>query len=275
MEHSRSKPKKFLLGCLLGFMLPLSVATAQSSQEYFDLITEYVNKVDNIYDGTWTYTLSEKDLMKNETTVRRVDPTKPFLESDVLMAVNGQPPTTADIKEHQRKLKKRIQRRALITSHREPKTEAEKRRRLLEQNGYEKERFLAMLIPESIEFVKQDGPLLHLQFKAIEKDREAIFEALVGTLIIDTEQEFIREVQVRNISAFSPFFLTQVDDAFLSLHFALVDGRPMQQRMNWKLEGQAFIFRDLDGDRNVVWSDFLKSGNQASSRTNPPAFATN
>lgn len=263
MENSRLQWKRALLACVLGFMLPISATSAQTSAEYFDLITQYVNKVDNLYDGTWTYTLTEKDLLKNETTVRRVDPVQPFLESDVLIAVNGQPPTADDVKEHQRRLKKRIQRRALITSRREPRTEAEKRQRQLEQNGYEKERFLAMLIPESIEFIKQEGALLYLQFKALEEDREAIFEALLGTLVIDTERQFIKEVQIRNTAAFSPFFLTHVDDAFLSLHFALVDGKPMQHSMNWKLAGQAFIFRDLDGDRSVVWSDFAKSGKES------------
>lgn len=233
--------------------------TAQTSEDYFELITEYVNKVDNIYDGTWVYTLTEEDKLKGETTVRHVDPSKPFLESDVLVAVNGMPPTAADIKEHQRRLKKRIQRRALITSRKEPKTEEEKRKHRLEQNGNEKERFLAMLIPETIEFVKQEGPLIHLRFRAVEEGREEIFEALQGTLIIDSEREFIQEVRVRSIAAFSPFFLTRVDEAFLSLNFDLVNGRPMQQNMSWKLVGQAFLFKDLDGEREVVWSDFVKT----------------
>jgi hypothetical protein len=242
-------------------VLTLPASAATSSEQYFDLITQYVDKVDNIYDGTWTYTLTETDLIKNETTVRRVDPTKPFLESDVLVGVNGHPPTAADIKEHQRRLRKRIQRRALITSRREPRTEKERHQRLLEQNGHEKERFLAMLIPDSIELIKREGPLLHLQFKAVEEGREEIFEALLGTLIIDTEREFIPEIEVRNTVAFSPFFLTEIDDALLTIHFALVDGKPMQQSMNWRLAGQAFIFKDLDGDRNVLWTDFVKSKN--------------
>ena len=262
MENSQSSRKQFLLFlhfCFFSLMSPSSITAAQTSQDYLELVTEYVNKIDNIYDGTWTYTLAEEDKLTNETTTRRVDPNKPFLESDVLLAINGQPPTAADTKEHQRRLKKRISRRALITSRKEPKTEEERRRRRLEQNGNEKERFLAMLIPESIEFVKQEGPLLYLQFKALEEDREAIFDALLGTAVLDTEREFIKEVQFRNITSFSPFFLTEVEDVFLSLHFALIDGKPMQQSMNWKLAGQAFIFKDLDGEREVVWSDFVKS----------------
>ncbi|MES2625549.1 MAG: hypothetical protein V4628_09735 [Pseudomonadota bacterium] len=262
MENSRSKRKTFLpilSLCAWCFLLPS--AKAQNSQDYFELITEYINKIDNIYDGTWTYTLAEEDKLENETTVRRVDPSQPFLDSDVLISVNGQPPTPVDVKEHQRRLKKRIQRRAMITSRREPRTEEEKRRRRLEQNGNEKERFLAMLIPESIKFVKQEGPLLYLQFEASEEGREAIFEALQGTLVLNTEQEFIQEVQARNTAIFSPFFLTEVEEAFLSLNFALVDGKPMQQNMTWKLVGQAFLFKDLDGEREVVWSDFVKSRN--------------
>jgi hypothetical protein len=264
MENLSSKWKPLLLflhACFIDLLVSVTASAAQTSAEYLDLITEYVNKVDNIYDGTWTYTLTEEDKLKNETTVRRVDPSKPFLESDVLIAVNGQPPTAADIKEHQRRLKKRVQRRTMITSRREPRTEEEKRRRWLEQNGNEKERFLAMLVPESIEFIKQEGPLLYLQFEAIEEDREEIFEALLGTLILNTEREFIQEVQVRNTKTFSPFFLTEVEEAYLFLHFALINGKPMQQSMSWKLIGQAFIFKDLDGEREVVWSDFVKSTN--------------
>ena len=262
MEKPRLKRSKFMLllpFCLFGFVLPASVTHAQTSQEYFELITEYVENIDNIYDGTWTYTLTEEDKFENETTIRKVDPGKPFLESDVLLAVNGQPPDAADIKEHQRRLRKRIQRRALITSRSEPKTEEERRRRRLEQNGNEKERFLAMLIPESILFIKQEGPLLHLQFKAVEEDREEIFAALLGTLVLDTEREFIQEVHLRNTASFSPFFLTEVEAATLSLNFALIDGKPMQRSMHWKLAGQAFIFKDLDGEREVVWTDFVKS----------------
>jgi hypothetical protein len=265
MENPCSHRSKFLLFLpvyFFGFMLPTTAESAQTSEDYLELITEYVEKIDNIYDGTWTYTLTEVDKFENETTVRRVDPGKPFLESDVLLAINGQPPGADDVKEHQRRLRKRILRRALITSRREPKTEEERRRRRLEQNGNEKERFLAMLIPESIKFIKQEGPLLHLQFKAMEEDREEIFAALLGTLVLDTERKFIQQVHLRNTASFSPFFLTEVDEALLTLNFALLDGIPMQQSMNWKLTGQAFIFKDLDGEREVVWTDFVKSKSQ-------------
>jgi hypothetical protein len=266
MENSLPGSNRFLLSlCLyvVSFAVPAVPTFAQppteTSEDYFALITEYVDKIDNIYDGTWIYTLTEEDKLANEITVRHVDPSKPFLESDVLIAVNGMPPTVADIKEHQRRLKKRIQRRALITSRREPKTEEEKRKRRLEQNGNEKERFLAMLIPESISLVKREGALLHLRFRALEEDREEIFMALQGTLIIDTEREFIQEVQVRNTADFSPFFLTEVEEAYVSLNFDLVNGRPIQQNMNWKLVGQAFLFKDLDGEREVTWTDFVKT----------------
>jgi hypothetical protein len=63
MGDLKIKHCKFLLLWLLGLILPFSARAAQTSSEYLDLITRYVNKVDNIYDGTWTYTLTEKDLL--------------------------------------------------------------------------------------------------------------------------------------------------------------------------------------------------------------------
>ena len=247
----------WFLSCLL---LP-ATSTAQTSQDYLDLITDYTNKVDNIYDGAWSYTITEEDTLKNATTVRKIDPTQPPLETDVLLSVNGQPPTASDIKEHQRKVKKRIQRRANIANRRAPKSEEDKHRRWLEQPGNEKARFLAMLIPDSIAFVKQEGPLLHLQFKAHEEDREAMFESLIGTLILDTEREFIKEVEIGNTAAFAPFILSEIEEAYLDLHFDVINGAPMQTSMSWKLTGQAFIFKDLGGERQVVWSDFVKIKN--------------
>ena len=60
---------------------------------HFDLITRYVQRINNIYDGTWAYTYTVTDRRRDEVRVRRVDPSEAdFHDRDRLLSVNGQPP---------------------------------------------------------------------------------------------------------------------------------------------------------------------------------------
>lgn len=48
---------------------------AQNSQAFYQqLITSYVNKIENIYDGTWAYTYIIDDKLEQESITRRIDP---------------------------------------------------------------------------------------------------------------------------------------------------------------------------------------------------------
>ncbi len=72
----------------------------------------------------------------------------------------------------------------------------------------EKQRFVEMLIPESIHLISQEDGLLTLGFRAMEEEREKIYENIRGTLVIDTDAGYIRELQVHVIGPFAPFFLS-------------------------------------------------------------------
>ncbi|MFN0002990.1 MAG: hypothetical protein ACKVOF_09360 [Pseudohongiellaceae bacterium] len=240
---------------------------AQNSQAFYQqLITSYVNKIENIYDGTWAYTYKIDDKLEQESITRRIDPGLDFLESDTLLAINGKSPSVDRLAAHQKRMQRRLQRRLRNSNNsnlnnREPLSAEESRRRYLEEDGNEKERFLAMLIAESIMLVKQEGPLLYLDFKAEEPEREAIYTHLQGSLILDTENEYIKELQVRSINPFSPFFISRIEDGYLSVRFTLVNGKPMQQSMNWRLSGQLFLVRNMDAEQEVEWTDFSKVPN--------------
>lgn len=232
------------------------VAAAQQHQEYFELITEYVDRIENIYDGTWAYTYTVDDRLEQESSTRRVNPSLELLQSDVLLDVNGQPPSAERVAEHQRMLERRHKRRMRNAARSE--REDSDGGRLSRVDGSEKERFLAMVIPESIRLLKQEDELLYLRFNALEEDRRHAFEHVYGILILDTEQQYIREMQVHITEPFAPYFLTKVEEGYFSLRFTLVDGHPMQQSITWKVRGQAVIVWDLDADREVVWKDLEK-----------------
>ena len=130
-----------------------------------------------------------------------------------------------------------------------------------EDEGNEQDRFLEMLIPGSIHLVRQENELLYLGFRASEEGREKIYANLQGMLILDTDAAYIKELQIRVAEAFTPFFLSRIDDGYFSLRFSLNDGIPMQSAISFQLQGQAYFIRDLATDREVVWTDLERIQN--------------
>ena len=231
--------------CGVLFTVQAVLAQAESATDYMPLITEYVYKIENIYDGNWAFTYTVDDRIEMETRTVRRDTSLPFLQSETLLAVNGLPPTPERLQRHAERRQRAFQRRQ----------ENQNRPVEDEDEGNEQERFLEMIIPQSVHLIKQEGELLYLGFKADEEGREKIYENLQGILILDTEAEYIKELQVRVTEAFSPFLLSKIESGFFSLRFNLIDGVPMQSEITFELAGQAFFIRDLAEDREVVWKD--------------------
>lgn len=234
---------------LLGTLAPAS-ASAEPAPDYMALVTRYVQRLNNIYDGTWAYTWTTRDRRRDEVRVRRIDPSaREPGKRDQLVSIDGDPPEARRLAQHVRQVERRERRRT--RTHEDPG-------RPLERPGLEKQRFLAALIPESLELAKQEGDLLYLRFRAMEEGRENVFDHLQGLLILDTKHEYIREMRLTPTAPFSPFFLTRVEDAYLSVNFELIDGAVFQTSAVWKLLGQALIVKNLDADMEVEWGGFRK-----------------
>ncbi len=229
----------------------LNAQTAKSTftqAQYMSLISEYVNKAINIYDGRFAYSYTTNDLLKNKTVTRRIDPSRPFLLSDRIISVNGALPSKEDIEEHEQLMQRRLRRRleadrSLVNEERE-------------REGSEKERFLAMLIPDSLRLIHQVDNLHTLEFRGMEDDRKKIFENLIGTLVLDTKNGYIKELRVRVSKPFSPFIFMRINAGYFSLRFELNEtGSPMQTDATWELDGHILYIKDLDRNEKISWFD--------------------
>jgi hypothetical protein len=224
------------------------LAQAPSEHDYLSLISEYVYKIENIYDGNWAFTYTVEDKIELETRTVRRDTSLPFLESETLLAFNGIPPSEERLEQHAERRQRALRRRE---NNRNRPVEDE-------EEGNEKDRFLQMIIPESVHFIKREDELLYLGFQAMEEGREKIYANLQGLLILDIEEEYIKELQVSVTESFSPFLFSKIEDGYFSIRFQLFDGVPMQSEISFELVGHAFYFRDLTEDREVEWKDFEK-----------------
>jgi len=224
-------------------------AQGLSQQQYLELIESYVDKVVNIYDGNWAYSYLSHDLLEAEALTWRRDPSRPFLESDQLVAVDGNPPSADHLARHEKRMQRRLRRRQ--ESQEKLSVEEQEARR----EGREKERFLSLIIPESIRLVKQEGDLHFVEFRGMEDDRPAIYEHLVGTLVLDTRRGFIQELQIRVTEPFSTFFVMKINSGYFSLRFDLVDGFAVQTDATWQLDGHILYVRSLDRHAEHEWFD--------------------
>jgi len=239
-----------LLSPLCGILTGIQGALAQVEvdADYLSLITEYVYKIENIYDGSWAFTYTVDDKVEMESRTIRRDTSLPFLQSETLLAINGMPPSEERLQKHAER-----RQRAFLRRQNNQNRAVED-----EEEGNEQDRFLEMIIPQSVHLIKQEGELLYLGFQAIEEGREKVYEKLQGVLILDTGAEFIKELQVSVTESFSPFFLSKVESGYFSIRFNLFDGVPMQSEISFELEGRAFFIRDLSEDREIVWTDIVR-----------------
>ncbi|MDG2174965.1 MAG: hypothetical protein P8M72_02350 [Gammaproteobacteria bacterium] len=244
-------------GTIFSFLIVCSWGSPAHSQsytqdEYIDMISHYVDRVSNIYDGTWAYTYTTTDHIDADSLTRRVDPSQPFLQSDLIIAEDGGPPSTERLERHERRMQRRLRRREEAS---QDSSLVEDER---EREGSEKERFMALIIRDSIRLVARDGDLHTIEFRGMEEDRKKIYEHVVGRLVLDTRQEYIKELQVRVTEPFSPFFIIRINDGYFSLRFELHNGEPVQQDATWQLDGHILYIRDLDRDEELKWFDIAK-----------------
>ncbi len=225
-----------------------ALAQVELASSYLGLITEYVYKIENIYDGNWAFTYTVDDKLEMESRTVRRDTSLPFLQSETLLAINGIQPSEERLQRH-------AERRHLAFLRRQNN---QNRPVEDEEEGNEKDRFLEMIIPESAQVIKHEDELLYLGFQAIEEGSEKIYEKLQGVLILDTEAEFIKELQVSVTEAFSPFLFLKIEDGYFSIRFNLIDGVPMQSEISFELEGHVFFIKDISEDREVTWTEFEK-----------------
>ncbi len=222
-----------------------------SQAEYLALISTYVDKAVNIYDGRFAYSYTTHDMLENETVTQRVDPSRPFLQSDRIISINGAPPSTERIEKHERRMQRRLRRRleadrSLIKEEKE-------------REGSEKERFMAMLIPESLKLIKQVDNLHTLEFRGMEEDRRTIYENLIGTLVLDVNKGYIKELRVRVSGPFSPYIFMRINAGYFTLRFELNEsGLPIQSDATWELDGHILYIRDLDRNEAIRWFDIVQ-----------------
>jgi hypothetical protein len=184
----------------------------------------------------WSYT--QTTTASGKSTVERFDATKPSFSGWSLIRKDGRTPTADELQEYA-EARSRRSRTGTAPS-------------LTEQ-----------LVLDAVETVGETAE--HTTYRCPlrpgeSRDKTAIH--LRATLIVHRPTRTLESVELGNIEPFHPTFGVKIQ----SMRTLMTYSRPTEQRPSFpqkvqtQLRGTAFVFKSLDADLTVTYSDFEKAG---------------
>ena len=184
----------------------------------------------------WSFTQTTS--AEGKSTVERSDATKPEFDRWSLVQKNGRAPTTEELKEY-----------AEARSRRSRAGTAPNLSEQLVLDALE-------TIGESPERVTYRCPLRPGE----SRDKTAL--ALRATLVVHKPTHTIESVELTNTEPFNPTFGVKISALKTVMTYTLPTGEmpSLPHKVDTHVRGTAFVFKSLDADMTVTFSDYVKVG---------------
>lgn len=180
---------------------------------------------------TWKY--RQKTVSDDEIMIEHFDGEKPEAEQWTLISENGQTPDAKRVKEY-------------LTD----RQSTEK-----DENQHEL-KFADMVELSSLDLVSEDENEYIYKFTPNIKELES--KALIGKLHLSKISKQVNQLIITNTSDLSPAFSVSLNKFELILSFHLFDGLNMPIFTSTSVKGTVAIFKSIESDQKVTYSDYLK-----------------
>jgi hypothetical protein len=189
----------------------------------------------------WAYTRTMK--ADGRIVIDRHDPDLPGEEHWQLVSVDGMAPSEEDWRDYRRK--------------RADHSEAKKSER-----RYDISDLATMLVEDSLQAVGRDGQAHTYRFLMRSPDgkREKLYAGLTGefTLNRSSSRPFIERVRIWSDGPISPALGVRLESFGFEMRFNDHGDHVLPETMDLSLEGRAFVFKDLDNEFQVAFTDLHK-----------------
>jgi hypothetical protein len=184
----------------------------------------------------WSFT--QTTAAEGKSTVERFDAAKPEFDRWSLLQKNGRTPTTAELQDY-----------GEGRSRRSRTGTAPKLADQLVVDAVE-------TLSDTPERVTYRCPLRPGE----SRDKTAHF--LRATLVVHKPTHTVESVELANIETFSPTFGVKIVTLKTQMTYSLPTGDvpSLPQKVTTHVRGSAFIFKSLDGDMTVTFSNYVKAG---------------
>lgn len=197
----------------------------------------------------WSFTQSTH--ADGASVVERSDATKAVFDRWSLVEKDGRAPTTHELREY-----------ADLRSRRSPGGTAPKITEQLDLTKIE-------TVADTADRVTYRCPLLPGE----EGDGTAKF--LRATIVVHKPTTTIESIELASTGEFAPTFGVKIAEMKTTMTYALPfgDTPALPQKVMTRLRGKAFVFKSLDGDMTVTFSDYAKATkpSEKSAKDQPPS----
>ena len=219
-------------------LIPGSLIAADSQ-----LVEQALQNMESEKSREWAFT--ETTLTEGKTIVKSYDPQRPSGERWKLLTVNGRQPTADELKRIERKNRR-----------------DEEQRSEREDNDSEESEVSAMIEPGSLSLIEEnDSRAIYKFTPGAESDREKKMLAYVdGRLEVAKAGPTVSSIELKSREPFSPAFGVKIREFMTHMTFApLEEGGPaLPQTVAVKVEGRAFMVKELNEDVKVTYSDWVR-----------------
>ena len=184
----------------------------------------------------WSFT--QTTVAEGQSTVERCDATRPEFDRWTLVQKNGRAPTTEELKDY--------------NEGRSRRSRAGTAPKLGEQ-----------LDLTTVEIVVQTAERATYRCRLRPgESRDQTAPHLRATLVLHKPTRTIESVELANAEPFAPTLGVKIAQLKTVMTYTLPAGdRPaLPEKVTTRVRGRAFLFKSLDGDMTVTFSDYVKAG---------------
>jgi hypothetical protein len=232
---------------LLSFGVIFNTIAVESTIEELTLLKEKVNhaiqKVENTERKLWSYNVSRYEDEEGDvsSSIEQYSPQASVRWS--LKKINGELPTTKQIKRFSKKKKEQSN-----TAKQENSIQLKLR---------------DLINEESLSLVSTDDKNIVMAFNVyLNKLGEDSKGKLQGELTYQKDNQFIETISIWNNAEFSPMFTAQITDLAITFTFSHINGSVLTKQNEMKMKGSFAYFTEINETSLDVYSDYQYQGKQ-------------
>jgi hypothetical protein len=230
---------------LICFCSVFNVLAEQTSATDLALFKQKVDhaiiKFEETNKELWSYTISRHEDEEGDITSSIEEHLPHTSERWLLRRINGQLPTSKQIKHFAKKKQKQ-------NNTQKPE---ENIRLSLRQ----------LINPESLSLVSNNENTIVMAFDVyLEKLGEDSIGKLQGELVYKKDEQYIQQISVWNNAEFSPMFTAKITDLNITLTFVHIDGAILAKQNKMIMVGSFAYFTDINETSVDNFSDYLYQG---------------
>jgi len=200
-----------------------------------------IKKVEQTERELWSYNISRYEDEEGDITSSIEQYSPQTSERWHLKQINGQVPTTRQIKNFVNK--------------------KEEQSNNTGQGNHIQLKLRELINQQSLSLVSTDEKNIVMAFNvSLKKLGEDAIGKLQGQLIYQKDNQFIEKISIWNNADFSPVFTAKITDLAITFTFLHIDGAVLTKQNEMKMKGSFAYFTEINETSLDVFSDYLYQG---------------